>query len=388
MDQTKIEDQNRKDNATAPEESISFNLLNILSSVWVWRKQIGLMTTVITIGTLIVSFFLPTYYTAVSTFAPANEDKDLFSSQGKNNSMYGDEDALDRAIIFASSNQLIGYMIKEFKLDERYGINGSTPKGIDRIEKRFLKLYNLKKNEHGGIDISIQDIDPKMAARMLDAAIKKIDDLIRKATFPNKELMIMTYQGAMDEKRRELKMTSDSLFQLRKKYGIFDIAKQGELLAELLVETESQLAENTAKLESYKSKGGRPDSIINVTARVMGYQRKLQMLNAISDSINSSINLNLYNEGIEKILFFESKINNINRDIGEIYREYDKFRAQATSNTSALIIYEPVQIPKIKSWPIRSVLVIASMFLSLLLGLTGALLLDLNKRIDWKTIFK
>jgi hypothetical protein len=96
----------------------------------------------------------------------------------------------------------------------------------------------------------------------------------------------------------------------------------------------------------------------------------------------------LYNEGREKILFFESKINNINRDIGEIYREYDKFRAQATSNTSALIIYEPVQIPKIKSWPIRSVLVIASMFLSLLLGLTGALLLDLNKRIDWKTIFK
>jgi uncharacterized protein involved in exopolysaccharide biosynthesis len=47
---------------------------------------------------------------------------------------------------------------------------------------------------------------------------------------------------------------------------------------------------------------------------------------------------------------------------------------------------EPVQVPKIKSYPVRSLLTIAALFISLVIGLIGALVLDLNKRIDWKSV--
>ena len=366
---------------------LSFNLLDLLASVWRWRKQILLLSAVISVGTIVVSLFLPDYYTATCTFVPANEDKDLFGKDGKNNSMYGDEEALDRAIIFANSAPMVDYMVKEFKLADRYKINANTPKGESKVSKRFMKLYNVKKNDHGGIEISMQDKDPKMSATMLNAAIAKIDALYKQATQPNKDLMLKTYETALDNKRNELRSIADSLYILRRKYSVFDVKTQGELLSTLLVETESQLAENSAKLEAFK-KIGRQDSVANLSAKVQGLNKKLEILNSKSDSVNSSISVNAYNEGRELIMYYDAQTQSINNDIAEILQEYTRFKAQAASNTSSIITLEPVQLPKIKSYPVRSVMVLAAAFLSLMIGLIGALVIDLNSRIDWKEVLK
>src|SRR5690606_29898451 len=142
------------------------------------------------------------------TIIPANEEKDLFGKEGKNNSLYGDEDAIDRAIIFANSSQLVGFMIQEFNLAERYNINASTPKGEERVGKRFRKLYNVKKNEHSGIEISIEDTHPDTAAKMLSVAIARIEALYKNATVGNKQLILETYENALVEKKRDLGIVS------------------------------------------------------------------------------------------------------------------------------------------------------------------------------------
>lgn len=363
---------------------LSFNLLDVVASVWRWRKQILILTVVVCLTTVVVSLFLPNYYTASCTFVPANEDKDLFSKE-KQNGMYGDEEAVDRAIIFANSAPLVEYMVKEFKLDQRYNISAASPKGESKVSKRFKKLYNVKKNDHGGIEISMQDTDPQMAAKMLTAAIAKIDALYKQATQPNKDLMIKTYETALENKRKELKSNGDSLFVLRKKYAVFDVKTQGELLSTLLVETESQLSESAAKLEAFK-RSGRQDSIANLTAKVQGLNKKLEILNSKSDSVNSSISVNAFNEGREMIMYYDAQNYSINNDMAEILKEYTRFKAQATSNTSSIITLEPVQVPKIKSYPVRSIMVLAAAFLSIMIGLIAALVFDLNKRIDWKEV--
>jgi capsule polysaccharide export protein KpsE/RkpR len=233
----------------------------------------------------------------------------------------------------------------------------------------------------------MQDKDPKMSATMLNAAIAKIDALYKQATQPNKDLMLKTYETALDNKRNELRSNADSLYILRRKYSVFDVKTQGELLSTLLVETESQLAENSAKLEAFK-KIGRQDSVANLSAKVQGLNKKLEILNSKSDSVNSSISVNAYNEGRELIMYYDAQTQSINNDIAEILQEYTRFKAQAASNTSSIITLEPVQLPKIKSYPVRSVMVLAAAFLSLMIGLIGALVIDLNSRIDWKEVLK
>lgn len=367
---------------------LNFNLLNIIGSVWRWRKWILILSGGVVVGTIIVSLFLSNYYTAEATIIPGNEEKDLFESSGKNNSIYGDEDAVERAVVYAKSAPLVDYMIQEFDLAKRYGINNETPKGKAKVAKRFLKLYRVKKNEHIGIEISMQDTDPEMAAKMTNAALSKMESLYKEATVPSKALILKTYENALASKKRELEVVSDSLIRLRKKHSIYDIKTQGEVLAALIVSTESTLVEHKAKLEAFKLASNRQDSIININARVQGLKRKLEMLTNENDSIISGISIKSYNEGREKVMYFENQIESLNKDISKILTEYTQFKAQASSDMSALIILEPVQVPREKSFPVRSLMVIAALFLSLIVGIMAAMILDLNKRIDWKNVLK
>jgi capsule polysaccharide export protein KpsE/RkpR len=366
---------------------LSFNLLDMVGSIWRWRKSILILVGIVVIGTIIATLLLPNYYTAAATVIPSNEEKDLFGKDGKNKSIYGDEDAVDRVMIFSKSALLVEFMVKEFDLASLYKINNSTPKGESKVAKRFLKLYNVKKNEFSGIEISVQDTDPERSAKMVQAVLTRIEALYKEATISNKNLILETYEEALRDKKAELGVVSDSLIRLRKKYSIYDVKMQGEMLASMVVSSESQLTEYLAKLEAFKQQGGRQDSIVNISARIRGLQRKLEMLNEQNDSLKSSISLKSYNEGREQVMYFENQIESLNEDISTILTGYSQFKAQANSK-AGLIVLEPVQVPKVKSFPVRSLMVIAAIFLALVVGILGALVLDLNKRIDWKAVLK
>ena len=363
----------------------NFTLLDVLSALWQWRRMILIMTIVTTLGSVVISLLLPNYYTASVIIMPANDEKSLFGDDGKNDGLYGGEDAIDRMLIFANSTALVRTMIDQFNLAERYKINNDNPKGEARVAKRFLKLYNIKKNEYSGIEITMQDTDPLMAATMLNTALSNLDSLYRAATSPNKHLILATYENALAEKRAELFAISDSLARLRKYYNIFDVETQGEYLSQLLLATQAAISDNNARLEVYTRKR-RFDSIQVISARLSGLENKLAILTSQDDSMATAINIDRYNKGKEVILYFEDQVASLNDDINDISTEYGQFKAQAQSQASAVIELEPVQVPKIKSSPSRTIIVLGTAFLSLLVGLMIALVLDLNKRVDWNAI--
>lgn len=370
---------------TSPE--LDFSLLHIIGILIRWRKALIILVVAAALLTAVLSLFIPNYYTATATFIPANEDKQLFDTEnGENNSLYGDEDEVDRALIFAQSPVLVDFMIRKFKLAERYEIDASNPKGEDKVNKRFRKLYHVKKNEYSGVEISIEDTEPLFAAQMLDTLLLKLDALYKDATSGNKKLIIATYENTLNEKKAELRQIMDTLMTLRQQYGIYDVAQQSLLLSSLIVQTESSLAEAQAKLQIYNQKGGVRDSVINLEARISGYSKKLQLLQAENTDLQTAINLNKFNKGRDLILFYEAQIESLSEELAEIANKFAQFRSTANSPASALIVVEAVQIPKIKSYPTRSLLVIGAGFLAFVLGAAGLILLETYRRIDWQKV--
>lgn len=365
-----------------------YSLLDIIGIVYRWRKRILILCAATALVSVIIVLLLPNYYTATAIIAPANEEKELFNEDGtKDNSLYGDEDALDRTLIFANSSALVDYMARNFNLAERYGIDTSTAKGQDRLARRFRKLYDVRKNEHSGIEISVQDTDPEMAAKLTNGVVQGIATLRRNATLKNKELLMQTYEITLADKRKDLAVASDSMIKMRTRYSIFDVDQQGEMLASLVVSTESQLAESMAKLTAFEQ-SGRRDSVINQQAKVQGLTRKLELLREDNDTLAGAANLATYNKGRGWVVYYDRLIDAINKDIGLIQSQYAQFRAQANSKASAVIVLEPAEVPKVKSYPSRSLIVIGVTLLAAVLGVAAALLLDIYKKIDWKSVFQ
>ncbi|MCH2042819.1 MAG: Wzz/FepE/Etk N-terminal domain-containing protein [Saprospiraceae bacterium] len=384
-----MQDENKSEtqsNRSQNELDFNYSLLDLIGVFYRWRKPILILIVVAMIGSIVISLLLPNYYTATATFVPANEEKELFNAEGtKNNSLYGDEDAIDRSMIFSNSPKLIEYMITTYQLAERYDIDASTPKGQDRVVKTFIDLYEVKKNEHIGIEVSIQDKNPMEAAKMLQGALDHIQLLHKDATKNNKALIKNTYEQLLTKKKAELDSASREVSALRLKYSIWDVEEQGELMAGLVVRAEAGLAESKSKLKSFTASGQR-DSIRIYKARVAGLSRKLESLTTEVDSLRGSINIYSFNEGKDKILYYETIIEELSEDVADINTKYSQFDGQANNQASSIIILEPVQVPKIKSYPIRWLIVAASTILAAIFGLLGALLFDLYKKVNWNNV--
>lgn len=365
----------------------SYSLLDVVGTLYRWRKLIAVLVGGVTAGAVVITLMLSNYYKAFATLMPANEEKELFAeTAGANNGLYGDDDAIDRLMIFAESPMLIGAMIRIFDLPTRYGIDASTPKGQDKVAQRFLKLYKVKKNPYSGIEVSIEDTDPIFAAKMMDTLLVELQRVYAAATFSNKQQLLATYEAALVDKKSEIKALTDSIAMLRTRYSIYDVKKQSELLGSLVVEAEANLSESRSKLRIYSQGGGKQDSIVNLRARIEGLEQTLVMLRADNSDSATAINLARFNEGRDLVLDYEKQIEAASENLGDMQKQFAQFRAQANSLASSIIVLDPVQIPKIKSYPSRSIMVLGAAFLALVLGAIAAIVLDMYARIDWAVV--
>lgn len=369
-------------------DKINYSLLDIIGILYRWRKPLIALILSVMIGSIIVSSLLDDYYTAYATFVPTNEEQKLFDSAG-NLTLYGEDDAVSRVLIFAESSPFVNHMIQSFNLGERYNIDASTPKGQNQIEKQFRKLYDIKRNKHSGLEISIQDKDPQVAYDMVIKALNKIEELYRTATSGNKGLIKETYEKAIAEKEAELITVADTLTTLRKKFNIFDVKQQSKTLSQILTSSEAQLSFDQAKLDVFIEMKAPKDSIVNVKARIAGALNQQSLMRGGSQKdpdIETASDIYAFNKGRDPVIYWETKIENLNEELSLIITQFAKFKTHAYSNIAGIIVLEPVQVPNLKSYPIRSFIVISSTLVAIILGIIGVLILDAYKRINWKEV--
>ena len=128
------------------------------------------------------------------------------------------------------------------------------------------------------------------------------------------------------------------------------------------------------------------DSIINVTARIQAGVRKLELMRGGNKDIETSANIYAFNRGRDEIIYWETKISNLNEELSYIITQFAKFKTHAYSNISGIIVLEPVQIPRVKSYPIRSFIVVVATLACIVLGVIGVLIIDSYKKVNWKEV--
>ena len=132
------------------------SLLSIIHSLMKWKKTIIYTTATAFVLSFFISFLVPVYYQAQTVFFAANEslasptpvggsDKDYF--------IYGTDNDRDRLLSVSQSTEVVNFLIDSFKLFEHYEIDPKSKKGPHRIREKLEKLYKVKKNQFGGIEM-------------------------------------------------------------------------------------------------------------------------------------------------------------------------------------------------------------------------------------------
>lgn len=360
------------------------NLLDVLRTIFRWKKPILVVTGAAAVGSIIISLLLPNFYMGATTFLAVSPDQAkpeaLFSKGQIRTQYYGNENDIDRLLTIANSGELVDFMIDTFQLYEHYGIDPDGQKAAFKVRDKFGNRYEIEKTSRDAIELSIEDRDPELAAQMATAARRKTGEIARQLIREGQRKTIVSYKSNITNKEEQLNTLGDSLVRLRMHYGIYNIDGQSEALTTQLLETESKLIRQRSRLEALQNTAGIPrDTIQLIKADVKGLEAEFENLNQ---------KITRFNDGLAKVGTYERQYTVANATLSDDKEQLKQVLSVYESNIPALIVVEEAHVPYEKSWPKRSYIVIGAIAIAFLFSVIGVLLLDTYQDVDWGAIYK
>ena len=358
------------------------NLLGVISTIFKWRKIILLTCAVTAVGAAIVSLVLPVYYKSTTIFYAASPDlavpEAIFGTGGEPPDYYGTENDIDRVLSIAKSGELVAFMVDSFDLYERYDIDPKSPRGSHYVALEFQGHFDVVKTKYDAIELSIEDEDKEMAAKMTNAARNFVNMLAQRIIKESQAKTVRTFEENIAQKEADMKMMNDSMQRIRLRYGVYNTKAQSENLSELIATGEAKMNLSRAKLSSLLNAGyNKKDSLTLLQANITGYESQLQQLYTRLDTFNKGMSLMDY--------LVESQLQ-ASEQLAEDKEHYKMSKAAFNSEFPALFLLEPGQVPVIKERPKRAMMVVVSTFVAFIFSVLGVLIFDTYRDVNWREV--
>ncbi len=365
------------------------NLAGVLNTVWQWRKTILRVCLAVLVGSIAISLFLSNYYKSTTICYPASPKLSnpelLFGSSGEVTEYFGTDQDLDRLAEIANGNQLVDFMVAQFNLYVHYGIDSTTKEGPYKVREHFRDLYLAQKNKNDALEISVEDTDPQFAALMANAAREKTDEMARRLTTSSQGRLMSAMEDNITRKRADLLSLEDSLRMLQSRYGIYDPSAQGEQLAVLSTQAESDVAGLRARLRVLEADLNIPrDTIAYIRADLQAAEQRRSLFTkgraqgSNTDEPNA-LTVGRFSDGLASVQVLRDLHFQARKQLSYDLERYNQIKSVYNTKISAMHIVETAEPALRKSRPMRSLLVLGSVIAAFLLMAMAALLIETYK---------
>jgi len=313
----------------------ALNSRAVWSFLFKWWKTLAIVTLCSGIVAAGVTLLIPNRYRSVVIFYPVVTQSvstllDVNMSGRKDFGAYGAEEEAERAIQLLESSEVREWIIGWYDLWTHYNIPKDAPRAKTKMYKKFKKNVSFRRTEFNSVEISVLDSDPKVAAGMANDIAGRLDTIKNRLQKERASEGLRIVEESYQALKIRVQEISDSLDVIRK-LGINDYQSQAEKYNE-------QYAQAMAR-------GDR---------RAMDQlEDKLELLATYGGAfITLSAALDLQNE---QLVLLEQRRNQISKD--------------ATSDIAQKMVVDFAYEADAKTYPKRTLIVLASMFFTLVLCL-------------------
>lgn len=360
-----------------------YSLLGILKTLYKWIKPIAYATIGITILSAIILLMLPNYYQASTQFYAGHPDLSqpapVGSTSANKSFIYGTDSDLDRLFSIATSSEVYNYLIHKYDLYNHYDIDPNSKKAQARIRLKLSKLYQTLKTEYGAINLTVEDKDPILARDMANGAREKINELSQKMVKSSQLKTIESFDSNLKEKQAKSIILNDSLSRVKGRYDIYNSNTQGEVYAEMITKTSTNMESIKSEIEMYKNSRvrGAADSVRLKRIKFTSNEKKLASLEQRAA---------LFNSGVTKVEKLTQELSRLNDQISLDKERKRQLEASYKAPYSAVLLVEEAETPIDKSRPKRTILLAMIGLITLVLCILVAFLLENYRKINWSEI--
>lgn len=173
-----------------------------------WKVVMIVVFVAAAIVSGIVSFLIRPNYRSVAVMIPSNSNRMSKAILAERYSMdfmdYGAERDCEYALQILTSSSMEDSVMGHFNLREHYEIKDSDPYKITKTRKKFQHKLGVKRTNNMGIEISILDEDPQIAADIANYMVDIYDTLCRRIHHDRAQDAYNIMQGLCDEEMRSL----------------------------------------------------------------------------------------------------------------------------------------------------------------------------------------
>ena len=286
--------------APGPPRTSASTILDVLSTVTVYRRFIAWFVAVVTVTVTVVALFLPKWYQSTASVFPA-EKADLLGglegiasvakalSPAKALSALGGNPETDRYLAILKSRTVLNEVITKFDLVQVYQI---TSYPGEKTMKELLSNAEFTLEPEGYITISVYDKDPQRAADMANFFVERLNKTNTELQVQNARGNRLFIEERYNKNLSDLARAEDSLKAFQKKYGVIALPEQteasikamGEIYGQLtLKEVESNVLRRTQSAES--------PAVIAADIQVQEIRRKMEQMSSGSGPSTAGMNV-------------------------------------------------------------------------------------------------
>lgn len=354
------------------------NLISLASVLYRNRKRIILLGAVTFVVAAVITLLMPNYYKSTTLFYPTSEDlmkpEKIFGGSSSDLRFYGTDVEMDRLLAIAESPQVLDRLIDKFNLAERYGIKEGSRQWRSRLRNRLLKHYEVRKTRFDGIELSVEDTDPEVAAAMATAAREIISEMATSVIRTAQKRMINALEDNIGEKEFLVNEIRDSLRIVRERYGIFNVESQAEQFSGLITKLETDLQKERVRFETLSSNPRIPrDTLAYLEANLLGMEQQYRFLTG--EGATELTGLQRFNQGMGVVAMLENRFFRENNQLGFDRLRLKNTRAAYEAPYDAVFVIQEAVIPDEKSRPKRSLIVLGAVFGAVVFYSLGLLLM-------------
>jgi uncharacterized protein involved in exopolysaccharide biosynthesis len=365
--QTEYEAPSRK--TQGPIDPDRFGLIELAELFARQGKRIAAFTLAVGVVAAIVSLLLPPWYQAETTiFAPeeVTESRRVLSTL-RSLSIPGLRQKVgvqspETFLAILESRRLREPVIERFGLVKVY-----RAKKLEDCLKIFDKRVTAVIENTGIIRVSVQDRDKTRAAEIANAAVEELDKINVEVRIYKARRARQFLETQLAEVRGRLAAAEDSLSRFQRENLAVSIDEQAKVAVEAVAKLQAQVIELRIKrgiLESYASESN-PEltSLTRELGQVEGQLRDLEVGTEEQFSISRlpEVAIRLA-QHLREMKVAEALLTLLTQD-------YEEARLEEAKETPVVQVLDRAVPPERRSWPRRSLFVLASMAITLLLSI-------------------
>lgn len=184
------------------------------------RKPIIIISSVICLGSIVVSLLMTPLYLSTAIVFPAATSSVSFSEQrnAKSAAMdFGEEEQTEQLVQILQSSRIRDKIVYQFDLMKHYGIATTDINKNYKLTNEYNGHFSFERTRYGSIKIDVLDEDPELAAAMANKIVDFIDtvknDMILERTIPAFEVN-RRKKAQMERERDSVLNCLDSLANL------------------------------------------------------------------------------------------------------------------------------------------------------------------------------